>query len=135
MMFLFFQNNRVAVLSIIVLLCAFGLTQGVFSADTAVFSCPPGTEQQSTVCVPTSTATGLSNADPATIIGGLVKWLLGFVGALAVLMVIIGGIMYVTSGGEESRIDTAKRILMWAIIGLIVALLGWVIVSTVVNAL
>jgi len=65
----------------------------------------------------------------------IVEWLLGFVGALAVLMIIVAGIMYLTSGGDEGRVENAKRWLIYAIVGLIVALLGWVIVSTIIGAL
>ena len=65
----------------------------------------------------------------------IVEWLLGFVGALAVLMIIVAGIMYLTSGGDEGRVENAKRWLIYAIVGLIVALLGWVIVNTVITQL
>jgi len=75
------------------------------------------------------------NSDIAGVIGDIVKWLLGFVGALAVLMIIVAGIMYLTSGGDEGRVEKAKQWLIYAIVGLIVALLGWVIVSTVIGAL
>jgi uncharacterized membrane protein YozB (DUF420 family) len=65
----------------------------------------------------------------------IIKWLLTFLGSLAVLMIVVAGIMYITSGGDEGRVDKAKSILTSAIIGLVVALLGYVIVLTIGNAL
>jgi len=78
---------------------------------------------------------GGSATDFAVVIGKIVTWLLGFVGALAVLMIIVAGIMYLTSGGDEGRVEKAKQWLIYAIVGLIVALLGWVIVNSVISIL
>ncbi len=78
---------------------------------------------------------GGSSADIAGIIQKIITFLLGFVGGLSVLMIIVAGIMYITSGGDEGRVDTAKKWLTYAIVGLVVALLGWVIVKTVITGL
>jgi len=78
---------------------------------------------------------GDNHSTLASTINDIVLWLLGFVGALAVLMIIVAGIMYLTSGGDEGRVEKAKQWLIYAIVGLIVALLGWVIVSTVITNL
>ena len=69
--------------------------------------------------------------DANQLIMNIVKWLLGFVGALAVLMIIVSGIMYITAAGDEGRVDSAKRYLVYAIVGLVVALLGYAIVVTI----
>lgn len=61
--------------------------------------------------------------------------LLGIIGTLSVLMLVIGGIMYMTSGGDSSRADTAKSTIQYAIIGLIVAILSLVVVSQVASIL
>lgn len=73
--------------------------------------------------------------DANTLIMNIVKWLLGFVGALAVLMIIVAGIMYITAAGDEGRVDKAKSYLVYAIVGLVVALLGYAIVVTIGNQL
>lgn len=65
----------------------------------------------------------------------IINWLLAFIGSLAVLMIVVAGIMYITSAGDEGRVDTAKKYLTYSIVGLVVALLGYVIVLTVGNAL
>ena len=65
----------------------------------------------------------------------IINWLLAFIGSLAVLMIVIAGIMYITSAGDEGRVDKAKSYLTYAVVGLVVALLGYVIVLTVGSAL
>ncbi len=79
---------------------------------------------------------GVPNAaDAPTLILSIINWLLSFLGALAVLMIVVAGIMYITSGGDGDRVDKAKSWLTYAIVGLVVALLGYVIVKTVGSAL
>lgn len=58
-------------------------------------------------------------------------YVFGFLAALAILVIVIAGIMYITAGGDETRIDNAKKWLLYAIIGLIVSLLAYVIVYAV----
>lgn len=54
------------------------------------------------------------------------------IGAVSVLMIIIGGIRYVTSNGDQSAITSAKNTILYAVIGLIVAILAYAIVSFVI---
>lgn len=54
-------------------------------------------------------------------------------GILSVLMVILGGFLYTISNGDASRIATAKNTLMYAIIGLVVAILSFAIVNFVLK--
>jgi len=59
----------------------------------------------------------------------VLKVLLGFIGALSVLMLVVGGIIYMSSAGDEGRSDMAKKTITYAIIGLIVALSALIIVK------
>lgn len=54
-------------------------------------------------------------------------------GIICVLMVILAGFLYTASSGDASRIQTAKNTLMYAIIGLIVAILSFAIVNFVIK--
>ncbi len=61
----------------------------------------------------------------------LTKMITGFLevaGLLAILMIIIAGFRYITAQGNEEQVTQAKQSLQWAIIGLVVALLAYVIV-------
>ncbi|MCB9820287.1 hypothetical protein H6796_03250 [Candidatus Nomurabacteria bacterium] len=68
-------------------------------------------------------------------IADIVNVLLFIIGTLAVIMLIIGGIRYTTSNGNPEQIKAAKNTIMYAVIGLIVALLAFAIVNFVVNSL
>jgi hypothetical protein len=54
------------------------------------------------------------------------------IGAISVLMIIIGGIRYVTSNGDQNQITSAKNTILYAVIGLVVAILAYAIVSFVI---
>ncbi len=63
----------------------------------------------------------------------IVNFFLGFLGLLAVLMIIYGGILYVTAAGKQETIDKGKKILMYAIIGIVIILLSFAIVNTILG--
>lgn len=61
--------------------------------------------------------------------------ILYIVGIIAVIMLIIGGIRYVTSGGDSKKVTDAKNTVLYAIIGLVIAFLAFAIVNFVISAL
>ena len=65
----------------------------------------------------------------------VVNVLLFLVGAIAVIMLVIGGIRYVVSGGDQSAVTGAKNTIMYAIVGIIVAILAYAAVSFVTTSL
>lgn len=65
------------------------------------------------------------------IIIGLINWLLGISAGLAILFIIYGGIRYITAAGDESKIEYAKKIVTYAILGLFVIGISFVIVKTI----
>lgn len=62
---------------------------------------------------------------------GLYNFLLSIVGIVAVMMLIFGGMRYITAMGSSSAISSAKDIVTNAFFGLLLALISWVIVSTI----
>lgn len=64
----------------------------------------------------------------------IVNFFLGFLGILAVIMVIYGGVTYVTAAGQDEAIGNAKKIILYSVVGIIVILLSFAIVSTVLGA-
>lgn len=54
---------------------------------------------------------------------------LGFIAIAAVFVIIVGGIIFLTAFGDEEKIGTAKKVVQWAIIGLILAMLAYAIVN------
>lgn len=55
------------------------------------------------------------------------------VGVIAVIMIIIGGLKYITSGGDSGNITGAKNTILYAIIGLVVVALAQIIVRFVLD--
>jgi hypothetical protein len=55
------------------------------------------------------------------------------VGVVAVIMIIVGGFRYITSGGDSNNISSAKNTIIYAIIGLIIVALAQFIVQFVLN--
>lgn len=56
-------------------------------------------------------------------------------GGIAVIMLIVGGLRYITSQGDSSKMTQAKNTILYAVIGVVVALLGFGILEYVVNAI
>lgn len=74
---------------------------------------------------------GLSQETADVIVGGFMTWLLVFVGFISIIAFIIAGILYLTAAGDDKQIGTAKTAMKWSIIGVIVALMGYVVIIAV----
>jgi hypothetical protein len=57
------------------------------------------------------------------------------IGAISVIYIIIGGVRYVTSRGDAKAVQSAKDTILYAIIGVVVAIVSFAVVQFVVNAL
>ena len=57
------------------------------------------------------------------------------VGIIAVIMLIIGGIRYALSGGDQSAVTSAKNTILYAIIGLVIAFLSFAAVNWVITSI
>ncbi|HET9721605.1 MAG TPA: pilin [Candidatus Saccharimonadales bacterium] len=56
-----------------------------------------------------------------------------FMGALALLMVVIGGFRYAISGGDSEKVANSKRMITYSIVGLVVIALAAVIVNYIIG--
>lgn len=65
----------------------------------------------------------------------IVNVLLFIIGAISVIMLIIGGIRYTLSGGDSGAVTSAKNTILYAIIGLVVAFLAFAIVNFVLGSI
>lgn len=64
----------------------------------------------------------------------IVNIMLFILGAIAVIMIVIGGIKYTTSNGDSSAITSAKNTILYSVVGLVVAILAYAIVNFVLGA-
>ncbi len=65
----------------------------------------------------------------------VINWALTFLGLLALIAVIYGGYMYLLYYGDDNRTATGRKIIGYAIVGIIIVLLAYAIVNTVIRAL
>ena len=81
--------------------------------------------------------TGLASPEGGIkeILMNFLKWLLGIVGMLALIAFSVSGAQYMLSTGNEEIIDTAKKNMTWAVIGIVVVLSGLIIITAIDAAL
>lgn len=60
--------------------------------------------------------------------------LLFLIGAISVIMLIVGGIRYVVSGGDSTAVQNAKNTILYAIVGVVVAILAYAVVNFVISS-
>lgn len=80
-----------------------------------------------------STATG-GQTSARQLVLQIINFVLGFLGLIAVIMVIYGGFLYVSAAGNQEKIEQGKKIIMYTIAGIIVILLSFAIINTVLTA-
>jgi len=61
--------------------------------------------------------------------------LFGLAMPFAVIMILWGGILMVTGAGNPGQLEKGRNYLTWAVIGLVVAFAGWIIVDTIIKGL
>lgn len=71
----------------------------------------------------------------STFLQQIINILLFIIGSIAVLMIIIGGLRYVLSAGDQNAVTGAKNTILYSVVGLIVAIMAFAIVNFVVAKL
>lgn len=66
-------------------------------------------------------------SDLEVVFGNVVKAALGFAGIALFVLLIIGGLKYVFSGGDPKGVDAAQKTITYAIGGLVLVLLSYLI--------
>ena len=80
-------------------------------------------------------STGLGQADLQQTIGNLIRVFLGFLGIIAVIIVLMGGFKWMTAGGNDDKVADAKKLLVAGIIGLAIILSAYAITSFVLSSI
>lgn len=109
----------------------------VFSplAPVALAACDPNDQSVSGgVACAQGSASDQSLFGDDSIFTTIVNILLFVIGAISVIMLIVGGIRYTISGGDSGAVTGAKNTIMYAIIGLVIAFLAFAIVNWVLGA-
>jgi len=80
-------------------------------------------------------ALGLGAQDPRVTVAKIIRVALGFLGIIAIGLVLYGGWLWLTSGGDASKVERAKKLLISAGIGLLIILSAWGIVTFILSSL
>lgn len=78
---------------------------------------------------------GSEGTDPRQVIANIINIALGFLGIIAVAIVLIGGFKWMTAAGNEDKVEEAKKILGAGVIGLTIVLSAWALTSYVINTI
>lgn len=68
-----------------------------------------------------------------SIIKSVIQTMLFIAGIVAIIVIIIGAIRYITSSGDQSHVKSAKDTILYAVIGLVVAIMAFAIVGFVMD--
>lgn len=79
----------------------------------------------------------IGNATKSVVVAihDVTDWILGFATALCVIMIIIGGIYYVSSAGDQEQATTGKKILKYSLMGLVVVGISYALIVVVNDVL
>jgi hypothetical protein len=70
-----------------------------------------------------------------SLVNDVVNVLTAVIGVISVIMIMIAGFKYVTSGGDANKVSSAKDTILYAVIGIVVVVFAQVIVKFVINKL
>ena len=76
----------------------------------------------------------LKGRDMPELVGDIIAYILGFVGVLALVMFIYGGITWMTSAGAAEKIKKGRDTIVWAILGLAFVFLSYAILDFILGA-
>ncbi|MFA6919159.1 MAG: hypothetical protein WC244_03575 [Patescibacteria group bacterium] len=68
----------------------------------------------------------------STFVGGIIIGILGFIGVVALILVIYAGFTWLMSQGDPTKITKAKNIMIWAVVGLVVIFASYAIVQFII---
>jgi len=79
--------------------------------------------------------TGLGSAELTATIGSIIQIIIGFLGVIAIIIVLIGGFQWMTAAGNEEKVAQAKKLLGAGVIGLVIILAAYAITQFVITSL
>jgi len=81
------------------------------------------------------TYTGLGTKDIREGVMSIVNILLGFLGIIAIIIILYGGFVWLTAAGNEEKVSQAKKVITAGIIGLIIIFVSYAIAAFVIDQL
>jgi hypothetical protein len=119
-------------LSLVGVLVSFGLGMTTVNAASPTTFAALGSSKNA-VCSGAGLTSCSGGTDVNKVITGVINVLSAIIGVAAVIMIIISGLRYITSGGEGQKVASAKGTLIYALVGLVIVALAQVIVHFVLQ--
>lgn len=66
-----------------------------------------------------------------TLVGDIIMTVLYVAGAFAVIMLVYGGIQYILSAGNSSKVEQAKKTIIYSVVGIVLIIISWAVVAFV----
>jgi len=79
--------------------------------------------------------TGLGQRDPRDIVARVIRIILGFLGIVAVIIILLGGFKWMTAGGNEDKVTEARKLIVSGVIGLVIIMAAFGIAQFVISGL
>lgn len=106
-------------------------TTSVGAVNVFEKGCPGGNAPSGTSAGGAAICGATNKDDVPSIIETVINTILVVLGMIAVIMIVIGGIRYTTSNGDAGSTKAAKDTILYAVVGLVVAILAYAIVNFV----
>jgi len=124
------MKKILGVLSGIVFTFIFATTTFAAATDVGAFQpCPDGVNTQSNIICK------INAENPGGVIGAIISFVLFLAVFIAFVFLVIGGLKWITSGGDKSAVESARNTIIAAIIGLVIAFLAYLIINIVLGLL
>lgn len=82
-----------------------------------------------------ATTAGLGEADLIDTIASIIRIALGFLGVIAVVIILLGGFKWMTAGGNDDKVKEAKKLIFSGIIGLVIIISAYAIATFVIDSI
>lgn len=119
------------------ILSIFLISNNVF-AQAVITGSPPGSignsQSSNPPPVKLDNPLGPGVTDVPTLIGRIIKAVLGIVGSLALVMFIYGGFTWMLAAGSSEKVKKGRDIIVWAAIGLVIIFTSYALVSFIIES-
>lgn len=124
------MKNKLIKLIAIVAFAIFGIFPAISQSAYALDVCsdPDSPIYEASGC-------GVTQPRIESVVGNIIRAVIGILGLVAVCFIILGGVQYMTSTGDAGKTKKARDTILYACIGLAVAALAFTITSLAINAI
>jgi len=78
---------------------------------------------------------GFGKKDPRVIAAGIIQVMMGFLGVIAIILILIGGFKWMTAAGNDTKVGEAKKLMIAGVVGLLIVLAAFAVSIFVIRSL